>query len=335
MESAGARAAVEELPDPEREPRNAPVAVTGAAGFVGTHVCAALVRAGWPVRALVHSERKAAVRIAHLDVQIASGDIRDAGFLRDAFDGARTVVHLAAIAIERAGSTFESVNSEGTASVVRAAADARAERIVHMSQNGADSRSRSRFLRSKGVAEEIVTASTLRWTVLRPSVIFGPEDEFVNALARIVRVTPLLLPVPGGGSARFQPVHVDDVAAAVVRSVASDSTAGHRYEIGGPLALSLREMTERILVAMQAHRVIVPVPLRLARAAVSVVQRLVPNLPVTPELLDLLALDNTVEHNALAPELGVTPTPFAVEELYYLRRITFRDALASLFTGSS
>jgi NADH dehydrogenase len=200
-----------------------------------------------------------------------------------------------------------------------------------MSQNGADSASPYRFLRSKGIAQDLVTASALRWTVLRPSVIFGPEDEFVNVLARLIRLTPGIFPLPGGGRARFQPVCVDDVAGAIGAALDDDHTIGGLYALGGPAPLSLRQMVERILTAMQTGRAIVGIPVPLIRPIVALMQRALPNPPVTTSLLDLLAIDNTIPNNALTSTFGMEPTPFAPEELLYLRAITAREAIASLW----
>jgi NADH dehydrogenase len=199
-----------------------------------------------------------------------------------------------------------------------------------MSQNGADSRSPYPFLRSKGIAQDYVTQSSAKWTVLKPSVIFGPEDEFVNVLARLVRLSPIIYPLPGGGTARFQPVAVGDVAQAVAKSLADNSTIHKELSIGGPMPLSLREMTERILVAMNTSRVLVGVPVGALRPLIAVAQKVLPNPPVTTGLLDLLELDNVIPSNDLSSVLGIPPTPFAPEELLYLKNISFGDAVGSL-----
>lgn len=322
--------AVAEQPDPLHAKREKAVAITGASGFVGAHLCSLLVRKGWKVRALVRDPAKAAQRLGHLSLDIRAGDIRDRDYVELAMDGAGSVVHLAAIAIEKRGESYSQTNSDATRVVVDAAKAKGVERVIHMSQNGADSRSPHSFLRSKGIAQDVVTSSRTRWTVLRPSVIFGPEDEFVNVLARLVRLTPLLFPLPGGGTARFQPVAVDDVARAALKVLEDDSTIGRIYSIGGPMPLTLRQMTERILIAMNASRALVGVPVGIIRPLVALAQRLLPNPPVTTELLDLLDSDNVVEPNALRLELGISPVPFAPEELLYLRKITVRSALESL-----
>jgi NADH dehydrogenase len=200
-----------------------------------------------------------------------------------------------------------------------------------MSQNGADSRSPYPFLRSKGVAQDSVKTSGLAWTILRPSIIFGPEDQFVNVLARLIRLTPKIFPLPGGGTARFQPIAVDDVARVVRMSLEKKDTVQQVYDLGGAVPLTLRDMTERILTAMGTSRRLVPIPVRVLRPIVALAQRLLPNPPVTSSLLDLLALDNTVANNALTEKFKIVPIPFAGDELQYLRRITAKSAIKSLF----
>jgi NADH dehydrogenase len=160
-------------------------------------------------------------------------------------------------------------------------------------------------------------------------VIFGPEDEFVNVLARLVRLSPILYPLPGGGKARFQPVSVSDVASAIAKCLDDDSTIRRVLSLGGPMPLSLREMTERILVAMHSSRVLVGVPVGALRPLIALAQAILPHPPVTTGLLDLLEIDNVIPSNDL-PSLGINPIPFAPEELLYLRNISFSDAVGSL-----
>ncbi|HZJ01122.1 MAG TPA: NAD(P)H-binding protein [Gemmatimonadaceae bacterium] len=321
--------AVAEQPQPERIHREKPVVVTGAAGLVGKRTCTVLTQQGWQVRALVRSAARAAERLGHLKLEIRSGDVRDPDSVRAALKGAGAVVHLAAIAIEKKGESYEDSNTRATRVIVDAARAESVDRIIYMSQNGADSKSAYPFLRSKGIAQDYVTDSSLQWTVLKPSVIFGPEDEFVNVLARLVRLSPGLYPLPGGGKARFQPVAVSDVAAAVAKCLDDDSTIGRVLSLGGPMPLSLREMTERILVAMKASRVLVGVPVAALRPFIALAQAVLPHPPVTTGLLDLLALDNVTPSNDL-PALGINPIPFAPEELLYLKNISFGDAIGSL-----
>jgi NADH dehydrogenase len=269
--------------------------------------------------------------LGQLPVEFRVGDVRDATALRSSLNGCGAVVHLAAIAIEKKGETYTDSNTAATERLISAARAESVHRMIFMSQNGADSNSPHPFLHSKGVAQNSVKTSGLKWTILRPSVIFGPEDQFVNVLGRLIRLTPKVFPLPGGGTARFQPIAVDDVARVVRLSLEKKDTVNQTYDLGGAVPLTLREMTERILTAMGTTRTLIPVPVRVLRPLVALAQKLLPNPPVTSSLLDLLALDNTVAHNALTEHFKVVPIPFAADELQYLRRITAKNALRSLF----
>jgi len=329
--SEGPATAVAEQPQPYSADKKKPVLVTGANGLVGLHTCRELSKNGWQVRALIRDPARAAMALGQLPVEFRVGDVRDATALRSSLNGCGAVVHLAAIAVERKSETYQDTNTTATERLISAARAENVQRIVFMSQNGADSRSPYPFLHSKGVAQDSIKTSRLSWTVLRPSVIFGPEDQFVNVLGRLIKLTPKIFPLPGGGVARFQPIAVDDVARVVRLSLEKKETVQQTYDLGGAVPLTLRQMTERILTAMGTTRKLVPVPLRLLRPVVALAQRVLPNPPVTTGLLEILSLDNTVGNNALTDVFKVVPIPFAADELQYLRRITTRSALRSLF----
>ena len=329
--SEGPATAVAEQPLPLSADKKKPVLVTGAAGMVGIHTCRELTKNGWQVRALIRDPARAAMALGQLPVEFRVGDARDATTLRSCLSGCGAVVHLAAIAIEKKGESYRESNTAATERLISAARAENVQRIIFMSQNGADSKSPYPFLHSKGVAQDSVKTSGLRWTIIRPSVIFGPEDQFVNVLGRLIRLTPKIFPLPNGGRARFQPIAADDVARVVRLSLEKKESVGQVYAVGGAVPLTLREMTERILTAMGTNRKLVPVPVKLLRPLVSLAERLLPNPPVTSGLLDLLALDNTISNNALTEMFKIVPIPFAGDELQYLRRITARNALRSLF----
>jgi len=329
--SEGPATAVAEQPQPLSADKKKPVLVTGASGLVGIHTCRELSKKGWQVRALVRDPAKAAMALGQLPVEFRVGDVRDASTLRSSLSGCGAVVHLAAIAIEKKGESYRESNTAATERLISAARAETVQRVIFMSQNGADSRSPYPFLRSKGVAQDSIKTSGLHWTILRPSVIFGPEDQFVNVLGRLIKLTPKVFPLPGGGSARFQPIAVDDVARVIRMSLEKKDTVHQSYDLGGAIPLTLLQMTERILTAMGTQRKIVPIPVKALRPLIALAQRLLPNPPVTPSLLDLLSLDNTVTNNALTEHFKVVPIPFAADELQYLRRITVRNALRSLF----
>jgi NADH dehydrogenase len=311
------------------------ILVTGAAGFVGNNTVRRLVQMGRPVRAMVRSPAKARLRLGDLKgVEVVRGDVSDRAGLGALMRGVSAVAHLVAIPMERGGATYEQVNYQGTVNVVDAARGAGVQRFIYMSQNGARSDHFSRFLSSKGRAQEYVAASGLRWSTLRPSVIFGPQDEFFNALARLVRLTPVVFPLIGGGKALFQPVSVDDVVEALVRSLEDEGTIGRKLDLGGPEVLTLGEIERRVLRAMDARRVLVDAPLALLKPAVFAMEKLLPGTPVNLTLLELLQEPNVVEDNALGSYFRLQPRRFAGEDIAYLKNATASDALRRFFKGA-
>ncbi len=308
------------------------ILITGAAGYVGSNLVRLLVAQGKPVRALVHSPDKAAVRLADVRdrIEIVRGDVTRPETLGPALEGANAVVHLVAVAIERQRGDYARINTQGTINLVDAAKAAGVRRFINMSQNGADSRLPYRFLASKGRAQDYVAASGLDWTALRPSVIWGPQDEFANVQARLIKLTPLIFPIVGDGGARFQPVWVGDVVAAVARCLDDASTIGGEYALGGPEVLTYAQIVRRVLDALGARRLTINVPVSLLRPVVKLMEIALPNPPVTTSLLDLLKVDNAVADNALTEVFGITPRPFTPENLTYMREFTARESLKRL-----
>jgi NADH dehydrogenase len=313
------------------------ILVTGAAGYVGNNTVRRLVELGRPVRAMVHNEQKAHKRLGEVadKIEIVQGDVTRREGLERVMQGVSAVIHLVAIALEKGGATYEAVNDQGTINVVDAAEKAGVGRFINMSQNGADSTLPYRFLKSKGKAQEYVAASKLRWTVMRPSVIFGPQDEFFNSIARLVKLTPIAFPLIGGGKAEFQPISVYDVVEAVVRSLDDDGTIGREFELGGPEVLTMGEIERRILEALGTSRLLVPAPVGLLRVPVFVMEKTLPGSPVSTSLLELLAVPNTVKDNALVSTFKIEPRPFAGENIAYLRNNSIGDTLRKLFTGAT
>jgi len=304
------------------------ILVTGAGGYVGHNLVHRLVRAGKPVRAMVRDREKAEARLAPIraQVEIVTGDVTQPETLLPALDGVSAIVHLVAIAIEKGRATYEAINTEGTRNMVEAAKVGGVRRFINMSQNGAAPDSPHRFLRSKGQAQAIVAASGLAWTALRPSVIWGPQDEFANVQARLIKLTPLAFPIPGDGQARFQPVWVGDVVEAIARCLDDETTVGRSYDLGGPEVLTYDEIVWRVLRALGTRRVLLHMPLPVLALAVRAMGVL-PDPPVTSSLLDLLKVDNTVQDNALPTVFQIVPRPFTPENLGYMRAFTARGSL--------
>jgi uncharacterized protein YbjT (DUF2867 family) len=305
------------------------ILVTGASGFIGSHVVRRLSEAGRSVRALVRNRRRALAegRLDGLPVDWAEGDVTRPESLAPAMRGVSAVIHTVAIAVERGGATYESVNHRGTVNAVDASRAAGVARFVNLSQLGARPQLPYRFLASKGLAQESVAASGLHWTTFEPSTVWGPEDEFANTFARLVPLTPLIFPIVGDGGARFEPVWVEDLVTCIVRALDDASTIGQAFEIGGPEVLTIEEIERRTLRALGARRLLVRVPLPLMRLPVTLMEWLLPAPPVTRGLLDLLAVDNVTTANAIrrfVPE----PRRFLPEHITsYMRAFRLGDTL--------
>jgi NADH dehydrogenase len=277
------------------------ILVTGASGFIGSHVVRRLSSAGRPVRALIRHHRRAEAegRLKDLQVDWAECDVTRPESLGPVMRGVSIVIHTVAIAIETGGASYESVNYQGTVNVVDAARAAAVRRFINLSQLGANSSLPYRFLASKGRAQEYVAASGLDWTTLCPSSVWGPEDEFFNTFARLVPLTPLVFPIIGSGLARFEPVWVEDLVSCTVHAVDDPSTVGQEFEIGGPEVLTLEEIERRTLQALGARRLLVRFPLPLVRVFVTLMELLLPAPPVTRSLLELLTVDNVTTSNSI------------------------------------
>lgn len=313
------------------------VFVTGGAGFVGNNIIDKLIKQGKSVRAMVHNVEKAQQRLAKYGdkVEIVQGDVRQRDGLQALIEGCDAVVHTVAISMEKNGMTYEDVNFQGTVNVVDAAEAAGVERFINISQNGADASLPYRFLASKGKAQDYVASSNTNWTAIRPSAIFGPQDEFFNTFAWLVRITPVIFPLVGGGKAQFQPVSIFDVAESVVRSLDDDGTIGKEFTVGGPEVLSLGDIERRVLEALNTSRILVPAPVWLLRPAVVVMQNTLKGSPVTTSLLELLAVPNTVPDNGLVNYFGMEPIPFSGEHITYLSNTNAGQALRKFVTGAT
>lgn len=306
------------------------ILVTGGSGYLGSHITRQLVDAGLKVRVLVRNQAYAQKegRLAGLDVEWLEGDVTRPESLPLALKGATAVIHTVAIAIEKGGRTYEQINYQGTVNLVEAAKAAGVRRFIFISQLGADSKLPYRFLASKGKAQEYVAASGLDWTAFQPSVIWGPEDEFANSFARLIPLTPLIFPIVGDETSRFQPVWVGDVAASVIKAIDDPTTVGKAFQLGGPEVLTLEEIERRTLQALGSRRWLIRFPMPLLKVFVALMESLLPNPPVTRSLLELLKVSNVTTQNALQHFVS-QPRPFTAENAApYMRNFRVGDTIA-------
>ena len=247
-----------------------------------------------------------------------AASVTDSGAVTRAVAGADLVVNLVGILHERRPGDFQRLQSEGAALVARLAAEAGVERLVHVSAIGADPTSASVYGRTKGQGEAAVRGAFPAATILRPSIVFGPEDQFFNRFAAMARTLPFM-PVIAGDT-RFQPVHVGDVADAVVAAAVQDTAQGRLFELGGPRVLTFRALLRFILDTTGHRRPMVEMPMGLVRLQARLMEWL-PNPPLTRDQLLMLARDNVVGDGAAGlGELGIQPKSIEVVVPGYLDR---------------
>ncbi len=275
------------------------ILVTGASGFVGSHLVPELLSSGHHVVALARTPGAGDRVLGRLDaaqrsnVEVRTGDVTRPDTLPSAMAGIDAVVHLVALPRDHtAGADLRLVNTEGTRAVIVAMRSAGVRRLVHMGAMGVEDDPDLHYASSKAKAEALVRASELDWTILKPSLQFGEGDGFFNIVAGLVRLSPGLVPVPGDGGAKFQPIHAGDVAKVVVRSLADPATVGGEYPLGGPRYWTYREITREVLTALGKKRVIVPMPMPIIRLVAGSAELVHLPFPVATDQLRQFRLDN-------------------------------------------
>ena len=295
--------------------------VFGGSGFIGRYVVKRLAAAGHVVRVAVrHTEVALFLKPmgAVGQVVLLHAPVTDRDAVVRAAEGADLVVNLVGILAERRAGDFQRIHAEAAGNIAATAATAGVQRLVHVSAIGADPGSASLYARSKGDGERAVRSAFPAATILRPSVVFGAEDQFFNRFGTMAQLLPFM-PVISGAT-KFQPVFVADVANAVIAALTRAEPPGQIYELGGPRVWSFRELLEFVLKHTNRNRRLVEIPMGLARLQASILEH-VPGKPLTRDQLLLLAHDNVVTHGAAGlGDLGVTPTPVELVEPALLRR---------------
>lgn len=297
------------------------VFVTGATGFVGSEVVRQLRERGHAIRILVRDPQSHRVRdwAARAGAEARRGDVTDRQSLDGALDGIDAVIHLVGIISEVGRMTFETVHTLGTQNLLSAAVEAKVPRWLHMSALGTRPDAVSRYHATKWAAEQAVRQSGLSYTIFRPSLIFGPEDHFVNLFAGMSRFSPFL-PVIGSGRTRYQPVAVEVVARAFVNALTKTETVGQTYDLGGPDTLTLPEMLRDILQQCGRRRLLLRIPVGLAWCQATALEWLWPALlrqapPLNRDQVRMLQEDNTGDASK-------------AEAVLDLPRIGFREGIA-------
>jgi len=302
------------------------ITIYGGSGFIGRHVVQAIAKTGARMRVAVRRPELA----LHLQplgdvgqINAVQANVRFPDSLLAAADGADAVINLVGILFPTGKQTFKAVQDEGTRHVAEAARAAGAKALVHVSAIGASRDALSVYARTKAAGEASVRDVYPDAVILRPSIVFGPEDDFFNRFAKLARIAPAL-PLIGGGKTRFQPVFAGDVAKAVIAGLTGRAEAGAPYELGGPEVLTLKEVMERVLTYTMRKRLLVPVPFWLAKLKGAFLQ-LLPNPLLTLDQVRLLQTDNVVSEAAIKvgrtlEGLGIEPVAVAAIVPGYLEQ---------------
>lgn len=285
------------------------VTIFGGGGFLGRYVAQELLQAGARIR-VAERDPSSAMHIRPLgglgQVQMVAANVTKAESLARAVEGADAVINLVGVL----KGEFYKVHVEGAANVARAAAEAGASSLVHISAIGADPQSHSEYGRTKGQGEEGVRASFPGATIMRPSILFGPEDQFINRLAHLIRTAPIVPII--GGKTKFQPVYVADVAKAIALAALDPGRYGGKiYELGGPQVMTMEEINRWIASATGRHRNFITVPDGVADLLASLTGWM-PGAPITSDQWKMLQHDNVVSAGSKGlPTFGIEPTPLA------------------------
>jgi uncharacterized protein YbjT (DUF2867 family) len=301
------------------------ITIFGGSGFLGRHLVRALAKRGYRIRVAVRRPELT----GHLQplgrvgqIHAVQANVRYARSVEAAARDADVVINLVGILFERGRQRFDAVQTFGAEAIALAAA-AYGARMIHVSALGANEASPSRYAQSKAVGEKVVLAAVPSAVVLRPSTMFGPEDDFFNRFAALARFVPAL-PLIGGGHTRFQPVFVGDVAATIAEVVEGKAKAGEIYELGGQEVLTFRQLMEYVLATIERRRLLLPVPFALARLQAQFLQ-LLPKPLLTTDQVEMLKSDNIVSADAerdgrTLAAFGIAPTAMEAIVPSYLWR---------------
>ncbi|MCK9420545.1 MAG: complex I NDUFA9 subunit family protein [Nitrospirae bacterium] len=284
------------------------ILVTGGTGFVGRHLIKRLRQESIPVRAIVRDPGKAQA-LKDLGVDIVKGDLSDTASLEKAAMGVERVIHLVGIIQEGPGATFQGVHVDGTHNVIEAAKRAGVRHFFYQSALGTRPNANSEYHKTKWAAEELVRAGGIPYTILRPSLIYGPGDQFTLRLSEMIRLSPLL-PVIGSGKSKIQPIFIDDVTACILKAVTSDCCLNEIYEIGGPDQLSYEEVTVAIADAMGVKRPALHLPLFFMKSMATVFEAVLPKAPVTTDQLIMLQEDTVCNMRDVRDAFSIDPIGF-------------------------
>lgn len=297
------------------------ILVTGGNGYVASYTITQLKKnTTQPIRALIRNESQSA-KIREQEAEPVIGDVTDPESLKRACEGVDRIIHLAAVNRDKGTVTMQRVNAEGTINLVNAAKNAGVKHIVQVVGLGADANRPYPLASSQGIGVDYLMTSGVPYTILEASVIFGAGDEFLNTLAGLARIPPVMI-VPGDGQSRFQPIAAQDVAACAVKSFSLPAALNQRLQICGSEIFTLEQIIDAIMAEMSIRRIKIKMPVPLLKIAVNIMDKTLPKPPVTPSLLAQIGVDNVATNNTTESVFGIKPIKLK-EGIGFVRNMTF------------
>ncbi len=310
------------------------ILITGATGFIGRTLIRHLSDIGHPLRALIRPSQHTPRLPKGFPIEVAVVSLADVRGLRAALRDVDTIFHLASAEGQGSRGNLLTADIQGTENLVEAAADAGVERIVYLSHIGAARASGYPAFKAKGIAEEHIRRGKVPYTILRTSLVYGPEDHFTNNLARLIRAAPGVFPIQSGGRTVVQPVWVEDLVTCMIWSLQNEETINKVYELGGSEYFTFQQIVETIMQVTNRPRLLVSLSPITLRALTVLFEGIVPNFPISSFWLDYFAVNRTCAVDSMPRVFGLMPARFTYR-LDYLNRKTLLQRVWAGITNSA
>jgi NADH dehydrogenase len=311
------------------------ILITGATGFIGRTLIRQLSSAGYPLRALIRPSPRTPRLPKGVSIEVAVVSLADVRGLRAALRDVDTIIHLASAESQGSRGDLLTADVQGTANLVEAAADAGVDRIVYLSHIGATVSSGYPAFKAKGLAEEHIRNGKVPYTILRTSLVYGVEDHFTNNLARLIRSSIGIFPLPSGGRTVIQPVWVEDLVTCILWSLQNDNTLNKVYDLGGSEFFTLQQVVETIMEVTHQRRWLIPLNPIFMRGLIVLLEGMLPNFPISSFWLDYFAVNRTCAVDSMPRNFGLMPARFTYRLDYLIRKPLLQRLWDGITTGAS